>query len=177
VDGSDTAAVRIDLLTRADAGEVLEFEIANRAFFAAAVGDRGDDYFAEFASRHEGLVAENEAGTCLMFLVRDRSGRLVGRVNLIDVEEGRAELGYRIAEDACGQGYARRAVRLAVAQARARGLREIWAKATVDNVASQRVLSASGFEERPGPVGERIQVGERSEPTLHYVLRLDARPA
>jgi len=31
---------------------VLAFELANRAYFAASISDRGDDYFAQFTDRN-----------------------------------------------------------------------------------------------------------------------------
>lgn len=38
------ADVTIHLLTEADAEDILRFELENRAFFAATLSDRGDDY-------------------------------------------------------------------------------------------------------------------------------------
>lgn len=86
-------------------------------------------------------------------------GEILGRVNLVDVLVGSAELGYRIAQRAAGQGLASRAVRevcdLAVT---AYGLTTLRAETTVDNLASRNVLARSGFvatgeklfEDRPG---------------------------
>ena len=46
---------------RADhAAAVLAFELANRAYFAASISDRGDDYFACFAERHAALLAKRQ---------------------------------------------------------------------------------------------------------------------
>ena len=42
-------------LKRLDAGDapaVLAFELVNRAYFAASVSDRGDEYFDQFADRY-----------------------------------------------------------------------------------------------------------------------------
>ncbi|GAA1542837.1 hypothetical protein GCM10009827_073010 [Dactylosporangium maewongense] len=44
-------------LKRLDAGHapaVLAFELANRAYFAASVSDRGDDFFDQFTDRPAG---------------------------------------------------------------------------------------------------------------------------
>jgi hypothetical protein len=41
---------------------VLAFELANRAYFAAFVSDRGEELFGQFAERHSALLAEQEAG-------------------------------------------------------------------------------------------------------------------
>jgi RimJ/RimL family protein N-acetyltransferase len=36
---------------------VLAFERANRDYFAASISDRGDEYFDQFAERHQELAA------------------------------------------------------------------------------------------------------------------------
>jgi len=36
---------------------VLAFELANRAFFAASISDRGDEFFEQFTARHSALLA------------------------------------------------------------------------------------------------------------------------
>ncbi|MEU1289000.1 GNAT family N-acetyltransferase [Kitasatospora sp. NPDC005856] len=125
---------------------LLAFERTNRAFFARSIPDRGDAYFVGFADRHAALLAEQAEGTCRFHLVRDAAGLLVGRVNLVDLADGSAEIGYRIAESATGRGIAKAAVaeacRLA---ATAYGLTALTAVTTVDNPASQAVLLRNGF--------------------------------
>lgn len=134
---------------RADHAEaLLAFERENREYFARTVPDRGDPYFtpAGFASRHEALLAEQEAGICHFHVVLDDAGRLIGRVNLLDVENGSAELGYRVGESAAGKGLATAAVaevcRLA---ATAYALNSLTARTTLDNLASQTVLKKNAF--------------------------------
>lgn len=85
---------------------VLAFELANRAYFAASVPDRGDDYFDRFADRHDALLAEQEAGACTFYVLVDEDGSVLGRFNLYDAEDGTAQLGYRVAEQAAGRGLA-----------------------------------------------------------------------
>ena len=58
-------------LTRLQAGQasaVLAFESANRAFFAASVSDRGDEFFDQFTDRYDALLAEQEAGFCACYV-------------------------------------------------------------------------------------------------------------
>ncbi|WP_051710066.1 GNAT family N-acetyltransferase [Streptomyces sp. NRRL S-350] len=125
---------------------LLAFERVNRAHFARTIPDRGDAYFAGFAARHAALLAEQAAGICRFHVIRDADGELVGRVNLVDLVAGSAELGYRIAESATGRGIATAAVaevcRLA---ATAYGLTGLTAATTVDNSASRAVLARNGF--------------------------------
>lgn len=128
------------------ADALFAFERANRAYFARTVPDRGDAYFAGFADRHRALLAEQEAGVCHFHLVFDTEGESVGRINLVDVLDGSAELGYRIGERAAGRGLATAAVgeirRLAAGPY---GLRELTALTTLDNPASTTVLTRNGF--------------------------------
>ncbi|EFL32678.1 ribosomal-protein-alanine acetyltransferase [Streptomyces viridochromogenes DSM 40736] len=134
---------------RADhADALLAFEWANRAYFARTVPDRGDAYFtaAGFAERHRALLAEQHAGVCRFHVVLGKEGELIGRVNLMDLVDGGAELGYRIGERAAGRGVATAAVaqvcRLAATDY---GLTSLTAVTTLDNPASMRVLARNGF--------------------------------
>jgi ribosomal-protein-alanine N-acetyltransferase len=45
------------------ASAVLAFERENRAYFAASIPDRGDEFFAEFDMRYAELLAWQAAGT------------------------------------------------------------------------------------------------------------------
>ncbi|PYC88135.1 GNAT family N-acetyltransferase [Streptomyces tateyamensis] len=128
------------------ADAVLAFELANRAYFAAAIPDRGDAYFAEFAERFAGLLAEQADGVCAFYLCLAPDGSVLGRFNLVDLVDGGAELGYRVAELATGRGLATSAVReLCRLAATRHGLRTLGAAATDDNLASRRVLAKAGF--------------------------------
>ncbi|TDC69506.1 GNAT family N-acetyltransferase, partial [Streptomyces hainanensis] len=137
---------RVERLRADHAPALLAFERANRAFFARSIPDRGDAYFADFAARHQALLAEQETGACHFHVVLDAAGELIGRINLVDVEAGAAELGYRIGESATGRGVATAAVaeacRLAAA---AYGLTELIAVTTRDNIGSATVLARNGF--------------------------------
>lgn len=125
---------------------LLEFERVNRAYFARSVSDRGDAFFTGFAARLGALLAEQDDGLCHFHVVVDDHGHLVGRVNLVDVRDGVAELGYRIGECAAGRGVATAAVReVCRLAAAAYGLRALTARSTCDNPASMAVLTRTGF--------------------------------
>jgi [ribosomal protein S5]-alanine N-acetyltransferase len=132
---------------RADhAPAVLAFELANRAFFAASVSDRGDDFYDHYPERHTADLAEQEAGTCIFHVLVDRDGTVIGRFNLYRIVDGTAELGYRVAEHVAGRGVATAAVReLSRLAATEYGLRVLRAGTTHDNIASQKVLTRTGF--------------------------------
>jgi ribosomal-protein-alanine N-acetyltransferase len=129
---------------------VLAFERANRAYFAASISDRGDEYFEHFTERHDALLAEQEAGTCAFYVLVDEDGDVLGRFNLYDLADGAAALGYRVAQDAAGRGLATATVReLCRLAATRHGLRKLRAAAADGNVASGKVLTKAGFT----PVG------------------------
>jgi ribosomal-protein-alanine N-acetyltransferase len=135
-------------LQRLDAGHapaVLAFELANRAYFAAAVSDRGDDFFDQFTDQFSALLAEQEAGSCACYLLVAQDGSVLGRFNLYRIEDGAAELGSRVAQHAG----VRELCQLAAARHRLRVLR---AATSHGNAASQRVLIKSGFV----PVGPAV---------------------
>ena len=139
---------------RADhAPAVLAFELANRAYFAGFINDRGDEFFDQFTDRHNAMLAEQEAGACAFYLLVAEDGSVLGRFNLFRIENGTAELGYRVAQDVAGRGVATATVRELCQLAAARhGLHTLRAATSHDNVASQQVLAKAGFVP-VGPAG------------------------
>jgi len=127
---------------------VLAFELANRAYFAAFISDRGDDYFARFTERFAELLADQEAGTAACYVLAEADGSVLGRFNLEFAADGGAVLGYRVARSVAGRGVATATVRELCRLAPARhGLRVLRAAVASQNIASQRVLVKAGFVE------------------------------
>jgi ribosomal-protein-alanine N-acetyltransferase len=88
-------------------------------------------------------------------------------VNLVDVADGSAELGFRVAEKAAGRGLATAAVcQLCATAARDYGLRSLRASAAADNAGSRAVLSRVGF----APTGAGILLAGR--PGHRFLLSL-----
>jgi ribosomal-protein-alanine N-acetyltransferase len=87
-------------------------------------------------------------------------------VNLFNVADGAAELGYRIARKAAGHGLATAAVRQVRALAATEyGLTRLHARVTLDNPASRTVLERNGF----------VAVGAltlNGKPAMSYVCEL-----
>lgn len=159
--------MRVERLRPDHAGAVLTFERENREYFARSVPDRGDAYFAEFDQRHRSLLAEQDAGLHHFHVIVDGGGAVIGRVNLIDIKDGVAELGYRVAERAAGRGLAKAAVaKVCQLAAATYGLTALTAVTTLDNPASRAVLEGNGFvavreiriDGRPGVRYERSLV-------------------
>ncbi len=128
------------------AAAVLAFELANRAYFAASISDRGDAFFDQFTERHSALLAEQEAGLGAFYVLAAEDGSVLGRFNLIFAGDGTAELGYRVAQHVAGRGVATATVRELCRLAAARhGLRTLRAATSSGNIASQKVLTKAGF--------------------------------
>jgi ribosomal-protein-alanine N-acetyltransferase len=81
---------------------VLAFELANRACFAASVSDRGDEFYDQFTERYHALLAEQGAGTGAFYVLVAGDGSVLGRFNMYRLQDGTAELGYRVAERVAG---------------------------------------------------------------------------
>jgi [ribosomal protein S5]-alanine N-acetyltransferase len=136
----------LELVRAEHAPALLAFEQQNRAYFAAVIPDRGDEFFADFDGRHALLLALQAAGTDYFHVLVGDCGEVVGRVNLVYIENGSAELGYRIAEKAAGRGLATAAVRdVRRLAADTYGLTQLRAKVTLNNPASRKVLERNGF--------------------------------
>ena len=150
---------------------VLAFELANRAYFAASISDRGDEFFDQFTKRHSALLAEQEAGVCACYVLVAGDSSVLGRFNLVRFQDGMAELGYRVARHVAGRGVAtatvRELCRLAAAQ---HGLRTLRAATAHQNIASQKVLTKAGFV----PVGPADPADLGGKPGTWYQRDLAA---
>ncbi|WP_407608366.1 GNAT family N-acetyltransferase [Paeniglutamicibacter sp. ORCA_105] len=161
---------KLQLLRAEHAPAVLEFELANRSYFAASIPDRGDEYFEKFAQRHEALLEQQDDGVGAFYLLIDEAGQVLGRFNLVFDEDGAAELGYRVAQRAAGRGVATAAVReVCRLAASLHGVRALRAAAATENPASQKVLAKAGFL-ATGPADPASLSGQ---PGTSYLLELD----
>jgi ribosomal-protein-alanine N-acetyltransferase len=133
-------------LNAGHAPAVLAFELANRAYFAASISDRGDAFFAHYADWHSARLAEQDAGTGAFYVLVADDGAVLGRFNLLLAGDGTAELGYRVAQHAAGRGVATATVKELCRLAAARhGLHMLRAATSHDTAASRKVLTKAGF--------------------------------
>ncbi|MFJ3390382.1 MULTISPECIES: GNAT family N-acetyltransferase [unclassified Lysinibacillus] len=141
--------ISIICLQERDAEELFEFEKNNRLFFEQMVPGRGEDYynFETFKIRHRELLTEQQENKSKFYLIRDNSGSIVGRINLVDIDTTNdiAEVGYRVGQEYGGKGIAARALKLLL-ETEIR-VKKIKAKTTTNNIASQRVLEKNGFKQ------------------------------
>jgi len=164
------ANARLELLTPDHARPLERFERANRAFFAARVGDRGDDYFEHFDDRLAARVHENREGASLFFVIVDGDGEVLGRVNISDIDRPEStELGFRVAEYVQGRGLATQGVLTALDIAARRGVKMVKARVSTANLPSHRVLEHCGFDQ----TGQAETPNGSSETFVGYRKDLD----
>lgn len=137
---------------RADhASAILAFEQGNRGYFAGFISDRGDDYFDKFTEKYQASLELQDTRLDAYYALVAEDGSVIGRFNLVNIKDGQAELGYRVAQHAAGRGVATAAVQeLCRLAATEHGVRVLKARTSHQNVASQRVLTKAGFV----PAGE-----------------------
>ena len=164
-----TPDVRLELLAPDHARSLERFEQVNRDFFAARVGDRGDDFFARFDDRLAARVDENRQGSSLYFVLVDEEAEIVGRVNISDIDQPEVtEIGFRVAEEAQGRGVATHGVIAALDIAAAKGVRAVMARVSTANPSSSRVLERCGFDR----VGRADTPDGASGTFIHYRKQL-----
>jgi ribosomal-protein-alanine N-acetyltransferase len=152
---------------------VLAFELANRTYFAASVSDRGDGFFDQFTDRYNALLAEQEAGICAFYVLVAEDGSVLGRFNLVDIEDHAAELGYRVAQHVAGRGVATATVLELCQLALVRhGVRRLLAATARENAASRKVLTKAGFV----PVGPADPADLGGKPGTWYQRDLVLQP-
>lgn len=142
-------AFRIRELNSTDIDALLAFETLNREWFESHIDPRAPSFYSTqgVAEHIAGYLADHAEGLWHGFVIENAEGQIIGRANLKNIEAaGTAEVGYRIAEHACGQGLATQALKYLVDHARQRlGLLQLVAYAYNSNVGSQKVLTRCGF--------------------------------
>jgi RimJ/RimL family protein N-acetyltransferase len=118
-------------------------------------------YTACDASAFAALEHSEHYPNFMLMLRTDGAPKLIGSCGLAD-RDGEAELGYWIARDHWGQGFAVEAAKAVVGVAKALGHRKLVAGHYTDNPASGRVLRKVGF--RPlGRIEPRYSKGRGRE--------------
>lgn len=159
--------ITLHLLQQQDAAGLFQFELENRKFFERLVPSRGEDFyvFENFLSRHEELLKEQQEGFANFYLIKNDSGDILGRINLVDMDRNHqtAEIGFRIGANYGGQGIGNLALNLLLNTDL--GLRQIHGKTTTVNHASQRILTKNGFKQ----VGMGEEIFEMNGQEMSFV--------
>ncbi|WP_156856667.1 GNAT family N-acetyltransferase [Oceanobacillus sp. AG] len=110
----------------------------------------GDKYyiFENFTKKNKALLDEQSKGLSYFYLIKNEDGLILGRINLVNVDknQGTGHIGYRVGESYIGKGIANKSVNLLLTTINKQEIKEILAKTTTDNIASQRVLEKNGFK-------------------------------
>ncbi|MCA1038618.1 GNAT family N-acetyltransferase [Bacillus infantis] len=141
--------ISLAMMCEEDMDDIFIFENENRAYFEKTVPPRPEGYyfFDTFKGTMKQLIAEQENHLSYFYIIRNENSELAGRINLTDIDltAGTAQVGYRIGEVFAGRQVASSALKLLLLEAAAKQLREIQAKTTKENTASQKVLLRNGF--------------------------------
>ncbi|URM30785.1 GNAT family N-acetyltransferase [Pseudomonas frederiksbergensis] len=148
--------VRIRTLQNTDAEALLAFELNNREWFERFIDARDAAFYSlQGVTDHiAAYLSGFTAGTWHPFVLEEAGGTIVGRANLksIDMSERSAEVGYRIAQSACGRGLATLAVRHLIQEAQLHwSLKLLVANVYAANIGSAKVLERCGFLIEPIP--------------------------
>ncbi|AOE60278.1 GNAT family N-acetyltransferase [Pseudomonas corrugata] len=143
-------SVRIRVLQRSDTEALLAFELANRAWFEQHIDARDAAFYSVqgVCDHIAAYLSDFAAGTWHPFVIEEADGKIIGRANLKAIDESArsAEVGYRIAQGACGRGMATLAVRHLIQVARSHWrLQQLVANVYVGNIGSTKVLERCGF--------------------------------
>ena len=137
----------LEQLRAGHAPAVLAFELVNRAYFAASVSDRGDEFFDQFPDRYRALFSSSERPASAPSMYSSlMTARFWAGSTCMTLRTALQKLGYRVAQQVAGRGVATRSVRELCRIAAARhGLRTLRAATSHGNAASQKVLAKAGF--------------------------------
>jgi ribosomal-protein-alanine N-acetyltransferase len=142
--------IKLEKLKWADAEKLYEFELENRDYFETMVPSRGEDYYSmeAFKKRHESLIDEQIKGKSIFYLIKNENGLILGRMNLVDIDKSLnlGHVGYRVGEAYTGKGIANKALKLLLRTIIRKGIKEVLAQTTTNNIASQKVLKKNGFK-------------------------------
>ncbi|MFA1821929.1 GNAT family N-acetyltransferase [Virgibacillus oceani] len=142
--------IEIEKLKATDFEDLFEFELENRAYFEELVWGRGDDYyhFETFINKNKALLDEQSQDLSHFYLMKNKDGFIVGRINLIDIDKtlGLGHIGYRVGKSYTGKGIAKKALQLLLKTVSKQGITQILAKTLTNNIASQKILEKSGFK-------------------------------
>lgn len=160
-----------------DAAAIARLQSANRAFLAPWDAIRPDVFYTEPGQRVElqRAVERREEGTAAAFAILDDDGGIAGVLRLNGITRGAFEscaMGYWVAQEANGRGYASQAVAAVLEIAFGElDLHRVQAETLRHNAASQRVLARNGFE-RIGMAPQYIRIaGEWQDHDLFQRLR------
>ncbi|OEF06818.1 GNAT family N-acetyltransferase [Vibrio genomosp. F10] len=142
----------LELLSHNDHSALLEFEKMNQTWFESYVPARETGFYSDSGlTQHiDDCLTLHQSNEMLPMLIKSAQGEIVGRINLhnLDLDEGSAHLGYRIAQNKTGLGIATLATKkIAILCKEDYSLKRLIALAATNNIASQRTLTNNQFRQ------------------------------
>lgn len=147
----NTMNINLELVSENNANDIYNFEIENRTYFEETLPSRGDEYYKTevFQNIIKEIIEEQNREECYIYIIRNELGKMIGRVNFFSIRTDIikiVELGYRIAKNENGNGYATEAVRIALIKGfRDYKFEKVEAGTSPENIGSQKVLIKNGF--------------------------------
>lgn len=139
--------MKIKILEERDTRSLFKFESENRVWFEKFVPPRPAKYFdiITFSEIIQNLLKEQQNGDCFLYLIFEEN-KIVGRVNISEINGSCGEIGFRVAENHAGKGLTTEAVKMLINKAfKTHRLDQFVAKTTSENIASQSVIKNCGF--------------------------------
>lgn len=141
--------MKLALLNLKDAAELLKFEQENREWFERFIPPREVGFYTlSGVQQHiREFLLDYHCGEMLPLLIKTDQGEIIGRVNVTNMSSNspNAHLGYRVGQSSVNQGVAKWAVAQLPALLKRHSIERLYAYAQTNNLASQKVLLASGF--------------------------------
>ncbi len=176
--GGDLMDITLGKLTYEDAEKLFDFENENRAYFEKMVPSRGDDYYNldTFLKRHKDLLDEQKQELAYFYLIKDRKGEILGRMNVVEIDRSQnlGHIGYRMGEAHTGQGIAHKALQILLKKLSKDGITKILAKTTTNNIASQKILEKNSFKKLEVN-GEEVVMNGETLRFINYICTLNKR--
>ena len=168
------------LISVTDVERLAGLQLTGRLFFAPWDPVRADPFFtvAGQQAEVEKALAWHSRGEALPHVILDEDSQVVGRITFSGITYGAFQscnMGYWVAQESNGHGYATDAVRAMTALAfEELGLHRVQAETLIPNVRSQRVLERAGFA-RYGSAPQYLKIAGRWQDHLMYQLLADSQ--
>ncbi|MFC9247550.1 GNAT family N-acetyltransferase [Streptomyces sp. NPDC057136] len=146
MDDLETKRLTLHLMSPAEVADIVAGEPGANARWSPGYPSDGDKAGARrYLSTCETVGDPRPFGS--FEISRRENGQVIGGMGFHGVpdEHGQVTIGYGLAPEARGMGYASEALRALLEFARSQGVASVKADANLDNIASHRVMTAAGM--------------------------------
>ena len=167
------------LISVSDVERLADLQLSSRLFLAPWDPVRADPYFTVAGQQAEvkNALARHSRGEAVPHVILDEDSQVVGRITFSGITYGAFQscnMGYWVAQESNGRGYATDAVRaMTVLAFKELNLHRIQAETLIPNARSQRVLEGVGFV-RYGIAPKYLKIAGQWQDHLMYQLLTDS---